>query len=111
MASSSRNPCYYYHYIGESHCYYSNKHAMYACIFDYSMITYMLLYISKNLGTFAYIVLHGLCTGIDNTRDYVGLYMKIRLLKSVILYLLLYKNNQVINDQTKPRNNPSHVKL
>ena len=26
-------------------------------------------------------------------------------------YLLLSKNNQVINDWTKPRNNPSHAKL
>ncbi|MFS8027104.1 NAD(P)H-quinone oxidoreductase subunit 2 B [Helianthus anomalus] len=36
-----------------------------------SMITYMLFYISMNLGTFACIVLFGLRTGIENTRDYV----------------------------------------
>nr|AWI69862.1 NADH dehydrogenase subunit 2 [Malouetia tamaquarina] len=41
-----------------------------------SMITYMLFYISMNLGTFACIVLFGLRTGTDNIRDYAGLYMK-----------------------------------
>ncbi|KAK8313678.1 hypothetical protein V6Z11_D01G124900 [Gossypium hirsutum] len=41
-----------------------------------SMITYMLFYISMNLGTFACIVLFGLCTGTDNIRDYAGLYTK-----------------------------------
>ncbi|KAK8516960.1 hypothetical protein V6N12_032160 [Hibiscus sabdariffa] len=41
-----------------------------------SMITYMLFYISMNLGTFACIVLFGLRTGIDNIRDYAGLYTK-----------------------------------
>ncbi|RZC63918.1 hypothetical protein C5167_025670 [Papaver somniferum] len=41
-----------------------------------SMITYMLFYISMNLGTFAYIVSFGLRTGIDNIRDYAGLYTK-----------------------------------
>ncbi|KAF4362375.1 hypothetical protein G4B88_025056 [Cannabis sativa] len=41
-----------------------------------SMITYMLFYISMNLGTFACIVLFGLRTGTDNIRDYVGLYTK-----------------------------------
>ncbi|KAL3533416.1 hypothetical protein ACH5RR_006937, partial [Cinchona calisaya] len=41
-----------------------------------SMITYMLLYISMNLGIFACIVLFGLRTGTDNIRDYVGLYVK-----------------------------------
>ncbi|KAG6793032.1 hypothetical protein POTOM_002206 [Populus tomentosa] len=35
-----------------------------------SIITYMLFYISMNLGTFACIVLFGLCTRIDNIRDY-----------------------------------------
>ncbi|KAJ6948702.1 hypothetical protein NC651_002884 [Populus alba x Populus x berolinensis] len=35
-----------------------------------SIITYMLFYISTNLGTFACIVLFGLCTRIDNIRDY-----------------------------------------
>ncbi|KAL5677334.1 hypothetical protein ACJX0J_013465 [Zea mays] len=42
----------------------------------YSMITYMLFYISMNLGTFACIVLFGLRTGTDNIRDYAGLYTK-----------------------------------
>nr|WDD57475.1 NADH-plastoquinone oxidoreductase subunit 2 [Ruppia mongolica]WDD57476.1 NADH-plastoquinone oxidoreductase subunit 2 [Ruppia mongolica] len=41
-----------------------------------SMITYMLFYISMNLGTFACIVLFGLRTGTDNIRDYAGLYAK-----------------------------------
>ncbi|KAL5696867.1 NADH:ubiquinone reductase (H(+)-translocating) [Ranunculus cassubicifolius] len=56
------------HDIGESHCYYSNKHE--------TMITYMLFYISMNLGTFACIVSFGLRTGTDNIRDYAGLYTK-----------------------------------
>ncbi|KAL1309862.1 hypothetical protein AAHE18_17G208700 [Arachis hypogaea] len=41
-----------------------------------SMITYMLFYISMNLGTFACIVLFGLRTGTDNIRDYARLYTK-----------------------------------
>nr|AEQ37158.1 NADH dehydrogenase subunit 2 [Ginkgo biloba] len=41
-----------------------------------SMMTYMLLYIFMNLGTFACIVLFGLRTGTDNIRDYAGLYTK-----------------------------------
>nr|YP_009740413.1 NADH dehydrogenase subunit 2 [Thymus mongolicus]YP_009740428.1 NADH dehydrogenase subunit 2 [Thymus mongolicus]YP_009749571.1 NADH-plastoquinone oxidoreductase subunit 2 [Thymus japonicus]YP_009749586.1 NADH-plastoquinone oxidoreductase subunit 2 [Thymus japonicus]YP_010585389.1 NADH dehydrogenase subunit B [Thymus quinquecostatus]YP_010585405.1 NADH dehydrogenase subunit B [Thymus quinquecostatus]YP_010699836.1 NADH-plastoquinone oxidoreductase subunit 2 [Thymus linearis]YP_010699852.1 N len=41
-----------------------------------SMITYMLFYISMNLGAFACIVLFGLRTGTDNIRDYAGLYTK-----------------------------------
>nr|YP_010165951.1 NADH-plastoquinone oxidoreductase subunit 2 [Pollia japonica]YP_010165966.1 NADH-plastoquinone oxidoreductase subunit 2 [Pollia japonica]QRV59898.1 NADH-plastoquinone oxidoreductase subunit 2 [Pollia japonica]QRV59913.1 NADH-plastoquinone oxidoreductase subunit 2 [Pollia japonica] len=41
-----------------------------------SMITYMLFYISMNLGTLARIVLFGLRTGTDNLRDYAGLYTK-----------------------------------
>nr|QJD21020.1 NADH-plastoquinone oxidoreductase subunit 2 [Trifolium resupinatum] len=41
-----------------------------------SMITYMLFYISMNLGTFACIVLFALRTGTDNIRDYAGLYTK-----------------------------------
>nr|QUB02301.1 NADH-plastoquinone oxidoreductase subunit 2 [Murdannia edulis]QUB02316.1 NADH-plastoquinone oxidoreductase subunit 2 [Murdannia edulis] len=41
-----------------------------------SMITYMLFYISMNLGTLARIVLFGLRTGTDNIRDYAGLYTK-----------------------------------
>nr|YP_009435623.1 NADH dehydrogenase subunit 2 [Lobelia spicata]YP_009435644.1 NADH dehydrogenase subunit 2 [Lobelia spicata]ATG25624.1 NADH dehydrogenase subunit 2 [Lobelia spicata]ATG25647.1 NADH dehydrogenase subunit 2 [Lobelia spicata] len=41
-----------------------------------SMLTYMLFYISMNLGTFACIVLFGLRTGTDNIRDYAGLYTK-----------------------------------
>nr|YP_009729861.1 NdhB [Caldesia grandis]YP_009729877.1 NdhB [Caldesia grandis]QHW08197.1 NdhB [Caldesia grandis]QHW08214.1 NdhB [Caldesia grandis] len=41
-----------------------------------SMITYMLFYISMNLGTFACIVLFGLRTGTDTIRDYAGLYTK-----------------------------------
>ncbi|KAK4380190.1 hypothetical protein RND71_002052 [Anisodus tanguticus] len=40
------------------------------------MITYMMFYISMNLGTFACIVLFGLRTGTDNIRDYAGLYIK-----------------------------------
>ncbi|KAL5074429.1 hypothetical protein RYX36_013413, partial [Vicia faba] len=35
-----------------------------------SMITYMLFYISMNIGTFACIVLFGLRTRTDNIRDY-----------------------------------------
>lgn len=38
-----------------------------------SMITYMLFYISMNLGTFACIVSFGLRTGTENIRDYAGL--------------------------------------
>nr|WIW41562.1 NADH dehydrogenase subunit 2 [Helleborus thibetanus]WIW41563.1 NADH dehydrogenase subunit 2 [Helleborus thibetanus] len=120
-----------------------------------SMITYMLFYISMNLGTFACIVLFGLRTGTDNIRDYAGLYTKdpffgslfspvsliprrssstsrfFRKTLSILVwmagrpiflgfnrtpyercfYLLLSKNNQVINDWTKPRNNPSRAKL
>ncbi|GKV03853.1 hypothetical protein SLEP1_g16095 [Rubroshorea leprosula] len=41
-----------------------------------SIITYMLLYISMNLGTFACIVLFGLRTGTNNIRDYARLYTK-----------------------------------
>nr|ARC97547.1 NADH-plastoquinone oxidoreductase subunit 2 [Osteomeles anthyllidifolia] len=41
-----------------------------------SMITYMLFYISMNLGTFACIVSFGLCTRTDNIQDYAGLYTK-----------------------------------
>ncbi|KAF3615297.1 NAD(P)H-quinone oxidoreductase subunit 2 B, chloroplastic [Capsicum annuum] len=41
-----------------------------------SMITYMMFYISMNLGTFDCIVLFGLRTGTDNIRDYAGLYAK-----------------------------------
>nr|YP_009251774.1 NADH-plastoquinone oxidoreductase chain 2 [Gloriosa superba]YP_009251789.1 NADH-plastoquinone oxidoreductase chain 2 [Gloriosa superba]YP_009724743.1 NdhB [Disporum sessile]YP_009724758.1 NdhB [Disporum sessile]YP_009864792.1 NADH-plastoquinone oxidoreductase chain 2 [Uvularia grandiflora]YP_009864807.1 NADH-plastoquinone oxidoreductase chain 2 [Uvularia grandiflora]YP_009864876.1 NADH-plastoquinone oxidoreductase chain 2 [Wurmbea burttii]YP_009864891.1 NADH-plastoquinone oxidoreductase c len=41
-----------------------------------SMITYMLFYISMNLGTFACIVSFSLRTGTDNIRDYAGLYTK-----------------------------------
>nr|AUT83109.1 NdhB [Campanula patula] len=41
-----------------------------------SMITYMLFYISMNIGTFACILLFGLRAGTDNIRDYAGLYTK-----------------------------------
>nr|YP_010456693.1 NADH-plastoquinone oxidoreductase subunit 2 [Gymnosporia graciliramula]YP_010456710.1 NADH-plastoquinone oxidoreductase subunit 2 [Gymnosporia graciliramula]YP_010456781.1 NADH-plastoquinone oxidoreductase subunit 2 [Gymnosporia orbiculata]YP_010456798.1 NADH-plastoquinone oxidoreductase subunit 2 [Gymnosporia orbiculata]YP_010456869.1 NADH-plastoquinone oxidoreductase subunit 2 [Maytenus confertiflora]YP_010456886.1 NADH-plastoquinone oxidoreductase subunit 2 [Maytenus confertiflora]YP_01 len=41
-----------------------------------SMITYMLFYISMNLGTFACIVSFSLRTGTENIRDYAGLYTK-----------------------------------
>ncbi|RZC50864.1 hypothetical protein C5167_019304 [Papaver somniferum] len=104
-----------------------------------SMITYMLFYISMNLGTFACIVSFGLRTGTDNIRDYAGLYTKDPFLalslalcllslggipplagRPIFLgfnrtsyercfYLLLSKNNQVINDWTKPRITP-HVR-
>lgn len=40
------------------------------------MITYMLFYISMNLGTFACILSFSLRTGTDNIRDYAGLYTK-----------------------------------
>ncbi|KAJ0542273.1 NAD(P)H-quinone oxidoreductase subunit 2 B [Helianthus annuus] len=53
-----------------------------------SMITYMLFYISKNLGTFARIFLFGLRTRTKNIRDYAGLYTKDRFLFSLALYLL-----------------------
>jgi NADH:ubiquinone oxidoreductase subunit 4 (subunit M) len=119
-----------------------------------SMITYMLFYISMNLGTFACIILFGLRTGTDNIRDYAGLYTKDPFLTLSLalcllslgglpplagffgklylfwcgwqaglyfcfnrtpykrsFYLLLSKNNQIINDWTKPRNNPLRAKL
>nr|YP_009132897.1 NADH dehydrogenase subunit 2 [Quercus spinosa]AKA67024.1 NADH dehydrogenase subunit 2 [Quercus spinosa] len=120
-----------------------------------SMITYMLFYISMNLGTFACIVLFGLRTGTENIRDYAGLYTKDPFFGSLFrpmslilrrssstsrffrktsfilvwmagrsiflgfnrtpyercFYLLLSKDNQVINDWKKPRNNPSRAKL
>ncbi|TYG80050.1 hypothetical protein ES288_D02G186000v1 [Gossypium darwinii] len=41
-----------------------------------SMITYMMFYISMNLGNFACIVLFGLRNETDNIRDYAGLYTK-----------------------------------
>ena len=41
-----------------------------------SMITYMLFYISTNLGTFACIMLFGLRTRKENIRDYAELYTK-----------------------------------
>ncbi|KAK4733688.1 hypothetical protein R3W88_007949 [Solanum pinnatisectum] len=40
------------------------------------MITYMLFYISMNLGTFSCIGLFGLHTETNNIRDYAGLYTK-----------------------------------
>ncbi|KAL5060653.1 hypothetical protein RYX36_032257, partial [Vicia faba] len=52
-----------------------------------SMITYMLFYISMNIGTFDCIVLFGLRTGTDNIRDYAGLYTKDPFLA---LYLALF---------------------
>ncbi|RYR47793.1 hypothetical protein Ahy_A07g033759 [Arachis hypogaea] len=110
-----------------------------------SMITYMLFYISMNLGTFACIVLFGLRTGTDNIRDYARLYTKDPFLalslalcllslgglpppavwmagRPIFLgfnrtpyercfYLLLSKNNQVINEWTKPINNSSRSLL
>lgn len=36
----------------------------------------MLFYIVMNLGIFVCIILFGLCIGIDNIWDYVGLYIK-----------------------------------
>nr|YP_009243168.1 NADH-plastoquinone oxidoreductase subunit 2 [Monsonia marlothii]AMQ99553.1 NADH-plastoquinone oxidoreductase subunit 2 [Monsonia marlothii] len=54
-----------------------------------SMITYMLFYISMNLGTFACIVLFGLRTGTDNIRDYAGLYRKDPLLALSLALCLL----------------------
>ncbi|XP_049935307.1 NAD(P)H-quinone oxidoreductase subunit 2, chloroplastic-like [Nymphaea colorata] len=56
-----------------------------------SMITYMLFYISMNLGTFACIVLFGLCVGTDNIRDYARLYTKDHLLalSSALCFLSL----------------------
>nr|YP_009117807.1 NADH-plastoquinone oxidoreductase subunit 2 [Angiopteris angustifolia]YP_009117825.1 NADH-plastoquinone oxidoreductase subunit 2 [Angiopteris angustifolia]AJE71349.1 NADH-plastoquinone oxidoreductase subunit 2 [Angiopteris angustifolia]AJE71368.1 NADH-plastoquinone oxidoreductase subunit 2 [Angiopteris angustifolia] len=54
-----------------------------------SMITYMLIYIFMNLGTFACITLFGLRTGTDNIRDYAGLSTKDPLLTlSLVLCLL-----------------------
>ncbi|RZC92597.1 hypothetical protein C5167_029522 [Papaver somniferum] len=117
-----------------------------------SMITYMMFYISMNLGTFACILSFGLRTGTDNIRDYVGLYTKdpflalslalcllslggipplagffgklhlfwcgwqagLYFLVSIGLYercfyLLLSKNNQVINEWTNQEITP-HVR-
>nr|YP_010462291.1 NADH-plastoquinone oxidoreductase subunit 2 [Petrocodon multiflorus]YP_010462306.1 NADH-plastoquinone oxidoreductase subunit 2 [Petrocodon multiflorus]UUJ36066.1 NADH-plastoquinone oxidoreductase subunit 2 [Petrocodon multiflorus]UUJ36067.1 NADH-plastoquinone oxidoreductase subunit 2 [Petrocodon multiflorus] len=54
-----------------------------------SMITYMLFYISMNLGTFACIVLFGLRTGTENIRDYAGLYTKDPLLALSLALCLL----------------------
>nr|YP_009939272.1 NADH dehydrogenase subunit 2 [Rumex hastatus]YP_009939287.1 NADH dehydrogenase subunit 2 [Rumex hastatus]QNV47570.1 NADH dehydrogenase subunit 2 [Rumex hastatus]QNV47583.1 NADH dehydrogenase subunit 2 [Rumex hastatus] len=54
-----------------------------------SMITYMLFYISMNLGTFACIVSFGLRTGTDNIRDYAGLYTKDPLLALSLALCLL----------------------
>nr|UYG49735.1 NADH-plastoquinone oxidoreductase subunit 2 [Malania oleifera]UYG49751.1 NADH-plastoquinone oxidoreductase subunit 2 [Malania oleifera] len=54
-----------------------------------NMITYMMFYISMNLGTFACIVSFGLRTGTDNIRDYAGLYAKDPFLAlSLVLCLL-----------------------
>ncbi|KAJ0753273.1 NAD(P)H-quinone oxidoreductase subunit 2 B [Helianthus annuus] len=53
-----------------------------------SMITYMLFYISMNLGTFACIFLFGLRTRTKNIQDYAGLYTKNRFLFSLALCLL-----------------------
>ncbi|KAL8216759.1 hypothetical protein R6Q57_023596 [Mikania cordata] len=77
-----------------------------------SMITYMLFYISMNLGTFACIVLFGLRTGTENIRDYAGLYTKDPFLAlSLALCLLslgglppladrrIYGGNSVLNSQ------------
>nr|YP_010488533.1 NADH-plastoquinone oxidoreductase subunit 2 [Japanobotrychium lanuginosum]UAT96960.1 NADH-plastoquinone oxidoreductase subunit 2 [Japanobotrychium lanuginosum] len=56
---------------------------------DASVITYMLIHILMNLGTFARIILFGLRTGTDNTRDYAGLYGRDPLLAlSLVLCLL-----------------------
>uniref|UniRef100_A0A1Y3BWM8 Putative NADH:quinone oxidoreductase/Mrp antiporter, membrane subunit n=1 Tax=Helianthus annuus TaxID=4232 RepID=A0A1Y3BWM8_HELAN len=69
MASSSGNPSYSFSMIlGNLIAITQNKHE--------TMITYMLFYISMNLGTFACIVLFGLRTGTENIRDYAGLYTK-----------------------------------
>ncbi|KAH0455894.1 hypothetical protein IEQ34_015926 [Dendrobium chrysotoxum] len=105
-----------------------------------SMITYMLFYISMNLGIFTCIVSFGLYIETNNIRascvlSLVGLaplafsffgktlsilvWMEGMLIfldfdrtpYECCLYLLLSKNNQVINDSRKPRNNPSRVKL
>ena len=40
------------------------------------MITFMMFYISMNLGNFSCIVSFCLRTGTNNIRDYVGLYTK-----------------------------------
>uniref|UniRef100_A0A8R7UBS8 NADH:quinone oxidoreductase/Mrp antiporter transmembrane domain-containing protein n=1 Tax=Triticum urartu TaxID=4572 RepID=A0A8R7UBS8_TRIUA len=121
-----------------------------------SMITYMLFYISMNLGTFACIVLYYLVyvpelitfeIMQDYTRKILFGYLfspmsiiprrpssTSRFLRKTLsilvwmasrpiflgfnrtpyersFYLLLSKNNQVINDWTKPRNNPLCAKL
>ena len=52
-------------------------------------ITYMLFYISMNLGTFADIILFGLPTGTDNIRDYAGLYTKVPFLALSLALCLL----------------------
>ncbi|XP_060668187.1 NAD(P)H-quinone oxidoreductase subunit 2 A, chloroplastic-like [Ziziphus jujuba] len=56
-------------------------------IYNGLMITYMLFYISMNLGTFACIVSFGLCIGTNNIQDYARLYMKDPFLA---LFLALY---------------------
>jgi NADH:ubiquinone oxidoreductase subunit 2 (subunit N) len=54
-----------------------------------SMMIYLLFYIFTNLRTFACIILFGLRTGIDNIRNYRGLFIKDFLLTlSFVLCLL-----------------------
>ncbi|THU42437.1 hypothetical protein C4D60_Mb00t19520 [Musa balbisiana] len=64
-----------------------------------SMITYMLFYISMNLGTFACILLVGLRTGTDNIRDYAGLYKERSFLQRSLLRVVPTKDrtNDVYN--------------
>jgi len=62
------------------------------------MITYMLFYISMNLGTFACIVLFGLRIGTKNIRDYAGLYTKDPFLALSLALCLLSLPNKCVKD-------------
>nr|YP_010039931.1 NADH-plastoquinone oxidoreductase subunit 2 [Mucuna pruriens]QOY46406.1 NADH-plastoquinone oxidoreductase subunit 2 [Mucuna pruriens] len=175
MASSSGNPSYSLHDIGESHCYYPNKHETYACVFVHRSNRicnywnncwrlkwwickhdnlYAVLYLDESRNFCLHCIiwstyrnsLHSrLCRIIHERSLFGSLFSPMSLIlrrssstirffrkTSFILvwmagrliflsfnrtpyeccfYLLLFKNNQVINDWTKPRNNSSRAKL
>ena len=57
------------------------------------MITFMMFYISMNLGNFACIVSFGLRTGTNNIRDYVGLYAKYPFFGSFLALSLILRRS------------------